>query len=147
MESQKLKIENYIHLFNDNAEVPDKILAKGDPGMGKTTLSKKVAWDWAKNDFKKVSLVLFLMLKSVHPDEPLEKALLKQIPELVGLGITESKLESFIEHFGRQCLLICDGLDEHAIGSNKDVMKVFEHRKYLDCNVFSYIQTSKHKDN
>ena len=99
----KAKIENYIHLFDENAEVPDKILVKGDPGMGKSTLSKKIAWDWAKNDFKKVSIVFLLLLKSVHPDDSLEKVLLEQIAELVGLGITQDKLESFIEHFGRQC--------------------------------------------
>ena len=132
----KTKIENYTNLFDEHAEVPDKILAKGEPGMGKTTLSKKIAWDWAKNDFRKVSIVLFLLLKSVPPDEPLEKALLEQMPELVGLGITQEKLESFIEHFGRQCLLICDGLDEHALGSNNDVLKVLRHEKYLDCHIF-----------
>ena len=43
----KTKIENYSDLFDMNAEVPDKILAKGDPGMEKTTLAKKIAWDWA----------------------------------------------------------------------------------------------------
>ena len=64
---EKVKVRKYQDLFHEDAEVPDKILAKGDPGMGKTTLSKKIAWDWAKNDFKKVSIVLFLLLKSVRP--------------------------------------------------------------------------------
>ena len=58
------------------------------------------------------------------------------MPELAGLGVTSGKLESFIEHFGRKCLLICDGVDEHAMGSNKDILKVLRHEKYLDCNLF-----------
>ena len=130
------RVENYSDLFDDNAQVPNKILAKGDPGMGKTTLAKKIAWDWAKYDFKKVSIVLFLFLKSVQPDDSLEKVMFNQIPELVGLGITQDKLESFIEHYGRQCLLIFDGLDENTMESNKDVLKVLGHEKYLNCNFF-----------
>ena len=77
-----------------------------------------------------------MFLKSVHPDDSLEKVILEQTPELVGLGITQGKLKSFIEHFGRHCLLILDGLDEHAMGSNDDVMKVIRHEKYINCNIF-----------
>ena len=67
-----------------------------------------------------------MFLKSVHPNDSLEKVLLQQIPELVGLGITQDKIESVLEHFGRRCLLICDGLD---------VLKVIQHQKYLNCNI------------
>ena len=130
----KTLIKHYQILF-DNALVPAKILAKGDPGIGKTTLAKKIAWDWAKKDFKNFSLILIAFLKLVHPDDTLEKAMIEQIPELEGLHISPSKLQSFIEHFGERCLLILDGLDEHAIGSNKDVLKVLQHRKYLNCNI------------
>ena len=128
-------VKSYEDLFDQNAQVPNKILAKGEPGMGKTTWAKKIAWDWAKGHFEKISIVLFLFLKSVHPSDSLEKVMFEQIPELSGLGITQSELESFIEHFGKRCLLICDGLDEHAMGSNKDILKVIRHEKYLDCNV------------
>ena len=129
-------VDHYEILFYDHAEIPNKILAKGDTGIGKTTLAKKIAWDWANKRFSKVSLVLFVFLKSVRPNDSLEEAILEQMPELVGLGITQSKLESFIEHFGRKCLLILDGIDEHALGSNNDVLKILKHEKYLNCNVF-----------
>ena len=128
-------IENYQVLFDLHAKGPNKILAKGEPGMGKTTWGKKIAFDWAKKNFKKFSLILLIYLKLVHPDDTLENAMIEQIPELEGLRISPSKLESFIEHFGERCLLILDGLDEHAIGSNKDVQKVLQHRKYLNCNI------------
>ena len=145
-------VKNYRVLFNEHSQVPNKILAKGDPGMGKTTLAKKIAWDWAKGHFRKISMVLFLYLKLVHPNDSLENVMFEQIPELSGLGVTQRELESFLEHFGRQCLLICDGLDEHAMGSNKDVLKVIRHEKYLDCNVLltsrphSTIDVQKHFD-
>ena len=128
-------VENYQVLFDLYTTVPNKILAKGDPGMGKTTWGKKIAFDWAKKKFNKLSIVLFVYLKFVHPNDSLENAMIKQIPEIEGLHVSASKLESFIEHFGERCLLILDGLDEHAVGSNKDVRKVLQHRKYLNCNV------------
>ena len=132
---ERTRIDSYKDLIVDSAPVPNKILAKGDPGMGKTTWAKKIAWDWGKGDFSKISLVLLLFLKSVHPNDSLEKVLLQQIPELVGLGITQDKIESILEHFGRRCLLICDGLDELSVGRNNDVLKVIQHQKYLNCNI------------
>ena len=69
------RIKNYEELFvfleNEGhqgtsvlSRVPvKKILIKADPGMGKTTLVKKIAWDWAKRLFVKVSIVFFVFLK------------------------------------------------------------------------------------
>ena len=64
---ERKRIDNYEVLFVEQADVPSKILAKGNPGMGKTTLTKKIAWDWAKKRFCEVSFVLFVFLKSVRP--------------------------------------------------------------------------------
>ena len=132
---KSLAIEHYQVLFEEHAQVPNKILAKGDPGIGKTTLVKKIAWDWAKGHFNKVSIVFIVFLKSVHPNDTLEKVIITQRPELKGLGITPEKLESLIEHFGKRCLLILDGLDELASGGNINVLSVIKHEKYLNSNV------------
>ena len=69
------KLENYKEIFTFQksikvemgappAKLPrrierKKILFKGDPGKGKTTLSKKIAWDWAKGLFTSVSIIFF----------------------------------------------------------------------------------------
>ena len=42
-----------------------KVLAQGDPGMGKMTLAKKLGWDWAKHLFQMFSVVFFIFLKLV----------------------------------------------------------------------------------
>ena len=128
-------LARYQLMFKGRSVSSKKILIKGDPGIGKTTLVKKIAWDWAKGQFSKISIVFFLYLKSVKPDEAIENAIIEQMPELEGLHIAPRKLESFIENFGDRCLLILDGLDEHALGQNKDVVKVIQHRKYLKCNI------------
>ena len=112
-----------------------KILIKGDPGIGKTSLVKKIAWDWAKGHFVKVSIVFFVFLKLVKPGDFIENAIIKQTPVLEGIKITRSKLTNIFERFGPECLLILDGLDECAFGQNSDVLKIITGAKFLNCNV------------
>ena len=40
------------------------ILAKGDPGMGKSTLAKKIAWDCARRLFTAYSIIFFVFFKT-----------------------------------------------------------------------------------
>ena len=139
------RIKNYEELFvvleEDQVKsmlsrVPGKkILIKADPGMGKTTLVKKIAWDWAKKLFTKVTMVYFVFLKLVKPGDTIESVIIDQTPELEGLGVTKEKLKSMLQKCGEKCLLILDRLDEHAIGKNQDVLEIVRHEKCLFCNV------------
>ena len=112
-----------------------KILFKGEPGMGKSTLVKKVAWDWAKGIFTAVSVVFFVFLKLVNPGDAIENVIIDQTPVLEGIKVTPGKLRDILETHGPRCLLILDGLDEHALGQNQDVIKIMKGQKYLYCNV------------
>ena len=76
----------YQEMFNSDDR--HKILIKADPGMGKTTLGKKVEWDWAKGLAKMFSMVFFVFLKFVKPGETVENVIMKQNPELEGLGVS-----------------------------------------------------------
>ena len=118
---QKVTLKDYKEMFDSNGR--NKILIKGDPGMGKTTLGKKVGWDWARGMFKMFSLVFFVFLKFVQPDECIEDGILKQNPELEGLGVSRTKLRGILDRFSDRCLLILDGFDEHGLGQNTDVVK------------------------
>ena len=112
-----------------------KILFKGNPGMGKTSLVKKIAYDWANGIFINVSIVFFVFLKSVKQDEAIESVIIRQTPALQGLHVTKEKIASILETFGNQCLIIFDGLDECAFGQNEDVLKIVEGAKWLLTNV------------
>ena len=113
-----------------------KILGKGNPGIGKTTLLKKIGWDWAKGIFTEVELLILVLLKLIKPEETIEDAIMAQIPQLEGLGITPKRVKDILDTFGHKCLLILDGLDEHVLGENKDVIKIIKGQKLLNCNVF-----------
>ena len=113
----------------------EKILCKGDPGMGKTTWGKKIGWDWAKGIFTTYSIVFFLFLKLIRPGVAIENVIIDQMPNLEGLNMKPEKLKSILEKFGHRCLLILDDLDEHVLGKNEDVLKIIEGRKFLNCNI------------
>ena len=53
---KRLTLRGYKEMFERvqlNRSERDKILLKADPGMGKTTLGKKMGFDWAKGLFQK----------------------------------------------------------------------------------------------
>ena len=135
--SHKSRMLEYldIHYYCPNLIPKVKILAKGDPGIGKTSLVKKIAWDWAKGYFIKVSIVFIVFLKLVKPEDTIENTIIMQTPELEGMQVTKERLSGILEKFGNQCLLILDGLDEHALGQNEDVHKIIRGAKCLNCNV------------
>ena len=114
-----------------------KILLKGDPGMGKSTLMKKITYDWAIKEFTSFVLVFFVLLKLINSGDPIENIIIEQNPELKGLGITPMKLRAILDTFGNRCLLVMDGLDEHAPGKNEDsdVLNIIRREKLLDSNI------------
>ena len=112
-----------------------KVFLKGEPGIGKTTLAKKMPLDWARGVFTTFSIVLFVILKLAHPGDAIENVIIKQNYFLEGLGVTQCKLEAILNAFGGKCLLILDGLDEHALGKNEDVLKIIRGQKLLNCNI------------
>ena len=127
------RLKDYKGMFGSYGR--DKILIKADAGMGKTTLGKKVGWDWAKGLFKMFSLVFFIFLKFVQPGESIENVIIKQNPELEGLGVSPQKLRNILDRFSERCLLILDGLDEHGLGQNADAVKIIRKQKLLDCGI------------
>ena len=137
------KLSSYQEMFTEDSNKSEisyckegkRVLGKGDPGMGKTTLAKKIGWDWAKGIFEMFSIVFFVFLKLVRPNDVIENVIIQQTPKLEGLGITKGKLRYILERFGGRCLLILDGLDEHALGENKDVMRIIKGQRFLKCNI------------
>ena len=145
------KLENYKELFTSHVPgfckyldiryyypfsmLSRKILLKGGPGMGKTSLSKKIAWDWAKQRFVKVSIVFFVFLKLVKPDELIEDAIIQQMRKFQKKRIKRKKLVNILEHLGHRCLLILDGYDECALGRNENLTDILSGFNFENCNV------------
>ena len=126
--------EEMFHCNQSNAKNRKVLMKKSDPGMGKTTLGKKVTWDWATGEFKDFSMIFFLSLKLVEPGDLIENIIIQQNPELEGLGVTQEKLKALLNRYSSRILIILDGLDEHGLGQNEDVLKIIKNQK-LDCRI------------
>ena len=133
----RTKLRRYNEMFHSNKckYKNRKVLIKAGPGMGKTTLGRKMSWDWARGHFKKFSMTFFLALKLVKPGDPIVKVIMQQYPELEGLGVSQQKLNALLNRFSSRILIILDGLDEHRLGQNKDVLKIIKNQMLLDCRI------------
>ena len=136
-------VEEYKELFVDTNEVKTegsekkpgkKVLIKADPGMGKTTFGKHLAYDWAKGLFTAFTIVLFVSLKLVKPGDAIENVIIQQTPALSGLGVKQEQIRKILEKFGNRCLIIFDGYDEFK-AKNEDVLKIIDGRKLFHCNI------------
>ena len=137
LREKRKELRRYDEMFNcsKSKHKNRKVLMKADPGMGKTTLGRKMSWDWARGKFKKFSITFFVALKLVKPGDPIEKVIMQQHPELDGLGVSQQKLKALLNRFSNRILIIFDGLDEHCLGQNKDVLKIIKNQKLIECRI------------
>ena len=142
-------LQSYEDMFscNKSEHKNRKILMKADPGMGKTTLRKKMTKDWATEVFKKFSIVFFVQLKLVKPGDTIEKVIIQQNSELEGLQISQQKLKAVFDRYSHRILVILDGLDEHGLGQNEDVLKIIKNQKLLNCRILVSSTTTQHLGN
>ena len=105
-----------------------KVLVKGRLGHGKSTLAKKIAYDWAKGLFKCFSIVLFISMKLVKPGDSIENMIIDQCG-LGDLNFTPQKVKGILDKFGQDCLVIIDGLGDHTLKNNEEVLRIVHNEK------------------
>ncbi len=123
------------------------ILIKGNPGIGKTTLSRKIVYDWANDkwdqdsELKSILLFFLVTLKYIDRNQTIEEMIKKQHECLVLNGeISAQILKEILEKCGKQCLVILEGYDEIPENFNKNLQEAIENKAYRDCH---FILTSR----
>ena len=115
------KIVNMAAIFKPHEEHPQPrtVLIEGNPGMGKTTYCKKLAYDWAtktreekeeEDCFPIFEVVLMLKCRDIESD--LWEAIDDQLLPLDVKEEEREKIFQFVRHNQSKVLLILDGLDE-----------------------------------
>ena len=135
------KLEDYTDMFQSHEHYanPKRILVFGRPGIGKTTFSKKTAFDWSqrrKENLKKFDLVLLIRLRDVCDLHDVT-AILRAAKLLTSDGvISVDSLYKYVVQNQEKVLFVFDGYDEYSCtGTQSPVLDIWEGTQLRDCHV------------
>ena len=119
--------------------IPNMIIIEGAPGMGKTTLCKEIAYQWASNQIlTDHEVVLFISL--CNPAVQLIKDVRGLIQHFYSLDV--EILEHYLIENSKKVAIIFDGYDEFCdSGENSIITKILNRKILTECKI---IITSRH---
>ncbi len=145
-EEDKEPVKDYKELFAENPESTEegakrrrrlrkKILIKGDPGIGKSTLVAKMAFEWATSTWKMFSLVFFISMRVVNPGDPIENIIIDEniVPSAYAKDYDRNKLMQILHDYGEKCLIIVDDIDGPI--TNKAVHRIIKDLTLTNCHI------------
>ena len=142
------EITNMTAIFKGHKDCaePRTVLIEGDPGMGKTTYCKKLAYDWAMKrkewdeSFPEIDVLLLLRCRDMETD--IWEAIDDQI---LPFDIDEDAKEwffDFIRENQSKVMLVLDGLDEVDSSKFDLYNDLLESRVLPNCRI---VITSRHE--
>ncbi|XP_015779198.1 PREDICTED: NACHT, LRR and PYD domains-containing protein 3-like [Acropora digitifera] len=133
---------------HEDCQRPMVVLIEGEPGIGKTTYCRKLAYDWATRQgrewhesFPRIEVLLLLRCREIESN-CIWKAIEDQIlPEGIEPEVTDTFIQ-FIQENPSKVLLLLDGLDEADPEKLKLFRKLIQGKLLPGCFV---VLTSRHE--
>ena len=134
------ELQDYSELFASHGHhlIPKRILVYGRPGIGKSTLTKKLVVDWARGNkliLTKFAVVLLIKLRDVCYTKDfcavLKEAKLLSADDSVVFG----QLYDYIRRNQQKVLLILDGYDEYSAEKSSPVHLIWKGSQLRDCTL------------
>ena len=137
---EKKLLGDYRELFADVQSEGNRILIKGDPGIGKTTFTRTIAYDWATGKLPEFDMVLVLKLKFSNKNQTIETMVVDQLPSISDTPnptVSEVVVGNYLKSGRDRVLLILDGLDEIKLKEFTHVQKVLRGEAYRKCCILA----------
>ena len=120
------ELEDYSDIFKGDKHHPNpkRLLVYGRPGIGKSTFSKKTAFDWSqkrKEILKKFDVVLLIKLRDVCDLKDVRDFL--RVSKLLAGDEVVDDVYDYILQNQEKVLLILDGYDEYFCSGEKSLVR------------------------
>ena len=143
MKESGTKLKSYEDIFDKKSEegcLIRRSVLIGLPGRGKSTITDKMAYDWAvKEALQKFQLIFLLKMNRLKKSSDLIDSFFDQLLNK-DMGINKGDLSSFISHNQDKVLILLDGFDEleipsHCETSHGSIFKILNRKECRDCCV------------
>ena len=136
----KEKLKDYSEIFAGHGHhlIPKRILGYGRPGIGKSTLTKKLAVDWSRGNkeiLKKFAVVLLIKLRDVCNTQDFSAVLQKAELLSADNPMVFRQLYDYILRNQHKILLILDGYDEYSAEKSSPVHLIWKGSQLRDCTL------------
>ena len=147
VQGEVLETFNDVFTVKQNKVLPKRILISGEPGVGKSTLLLKYAFDWsvqaADSALRDVKLLIHLSLSGITEDAMLGEEIVKQT--LAGdLKLTGPMIEECIRRQESDVVILLDGFDDSVFARRDSAQrntkcgslyKAFTFERFRGCRI------------
>ena len=116
-----------------DGKLPTRIAFVGDAGVGKSTLLKKIVYDWAtKKSLQHIIMLIWISLRETDHESSLGEIVKGYLPE--SNDVNSHQLDEYIKKNKKKVLLLLDGFDEFR-GDVQDILDILHYKKLSSCQV------------